>query len=46
LIERNPSTDVFSHFRTMNGSVFRTVPNDRKFEFTATLGEDGPWKDD
>ena len=45
-IERESGSDVFAHFRAINGSGFKTLLEGQKVEFTVTEGEKGPQADD
>ncbi len=41
-IEREGGSDVFVHFRSINGSGFRTLADGQEVEFEVEDGERGP----
>lgn len=41
-IERESGSDVFAHFRAINGDGFKTLKEGQKVEFTVTEGAKGP----
>lgn len=41
-IERESGSDVFAHFRAINGDGFKTLNEGQKVEFTVTEGAKGP----
>lgn len=41
-IEREGGSDVFVHFRSINGSGFRTLVDGQEVEFEVEEGERGP----
>jgi CspA family cold shock protein len=41
-IERDSGSDVFAHFRAINGDGFKTLKEGQKVEFTVTEGAKGP----
>ena len=45
-IERESGSDVFAHFRAINGTGFRTLQEGQKVEFTVTESEKGPQAED
>ncbi|MEJ2213178.1 MAG: cold shock domain-containing protein [Gammaproteobacteria bacterium] len=45
-IERESGSDVFAHFRAINGDGFKTLKEGQKVEFTVTDGAKGPQAED
>lgn len=45
-IERESGSDVFAHFRAINGEGFKTLKEGQKVEFTVTDGAKGPQAED
>lgn len=45
-IERESGDDLFVHFRSINGSGFRTLKEGQKVEFTVGQGQKGPQAED
>jgi len=45
-IERESGSDVFAHFRAINGDGFKTLKEGQKVEFTVTEGAKGPQAED
>ena len=45
-IERESGSDVFAHFRAINGEGFKTLKEGQKVEFTVTEGAKGPQAED
>ena len=41
-IERESGSDVFAHFRAINGDGFKTLKEGQKVEFNVTEGAKGP----
>ena len=41
-IEQESGPDVFAHFSAISGSVFKTLAEGQKVEFTVTQGQKGP----
>jgi CspA family cold shock protein len=41
-IEQESGPDVFAHFSNITGSVFKTLAEGQKVEFTVTDGQKGP----
>jgi len=41
-IERESGSDVFAHFRAINGDGFKTLKEGQRVEFTVTEGAKGP----
>jgi len=45
-IERESGSDVFAHFRAINGDGFKTLKEGQRVEFTVTEGAKGPQAED
>ncbi len=45
-IERESGSDVFAHFRAINGDGFKTLKEGQKVEFSVTEGAKGPQAED
>ena len=41
-IERDSGSDVFAHYRAINGDGFKTLKEGQRVEFTVTEGAKGP----